>query len=210
MEKTYKPPIIYHLIILGDPSVGKTCTLLRYLDNEYLDDTLTTIGIDIKKKEVTIIDDNGEEKKIKVKFVDTAGQERFRTITSTYYKHADGIMLMFDVTQRNTYENINYWVEEINKKCKSDIPIIVLGNKIDLNNRIKSREEFEEEMKKYNYDYYEVSAKLNINIKEAIEKMCLLMYKFKLSQNKKNKNLNQNSILLNEVNNNPERKCCDL
>ena len=204
MEKTYKPPIIYHLIILGDPSVGKTCTLLRYLDNEYQDDTLTTIGIDIKKKEVTIIDDNGEEKKIKVKFVDTAGQERFRTITSTYYKHADGIML----TQRNTYENINYWVEEINKKCKSDIPIIVLGNKIDLNNRIKSREEFEEEMKKYNYDYYEVSAKLNINIKETIEKMCFLMYKFKLSQNQKYQN--QNSILLNEVNNNPERKCCDL
>ena len=208
MEKTYKPPIIYHLIILGDPSVGKTCTLLRYLDNEYQDDTLTTIGIDIKKKEVTIIDDNGEEKKIKVKFVDTAGQERFRTITSTYYKHADGIMLMFDVTQRNTYENINYWVEEINKKCKSDIPIIVLGNKIDLNNRIKSKEEFEEEMKKYNYDYYEVSAKLNINIKETIEKMCLLMYKFRLSQNQKYQN--QNSILLNEVNNNPERKCCDL
>ena len=119
-------------------------------------------------------------------------------------------MLMFDVTNQNTYENINHWVEEINKKCKSDIPIIILGNKIDLNNRIKSREEFEEELKKYNYDYYEVSAKLNINIKETIEKMCLLMYKFKLSQNKKNKNLNQNSILLNEVNNKPERKCCDL
>ena len=63
MKKTYKPPIIHQLIFLGDPSVGKTCTLLRYLDNEYLDDTLTTIGIDIKTKEVTIIDDNGEEKK---------------------------------------------------------------------------------------------------------------------------------------------------
>ena len=200
MKKTYKPPIIHQLIFLGDPSVGKTCTLLRYLDNEYLDDNLTTIGIDIKTK----------EEKIEVKFVDTAGQERFRTITSTYYKHADGIMLMFDVTNQNTYENINHLVEENNKKCKSDIPIIILGNKIDLNNRIKSREEFEEELKKYNYDYYEVSAKLNINIKEAIEKMCLLMYKFKLSQNKKNKNLNQNSILLNEVNNKPERKCCDL
>ena len=119
-----------------------------------------------------------KKKKIEVKFVDTAGQERFRTITSTYYKHADGIMLMFDVTNQITYENINHWVEEIHKKCKSNIPIIILGNKIDLNNRIKSREEFEEEMKKYNYDYYEVSAKLNICkniiIKEHFFKMKLI------------------------------------
>lgn len=204
MKKESEASIIHQLIFLGDSLVGKTCTLLRYIDQEYNNDSLTTIGVDSKKKNIIIVD-NGEEKEIEVLLIDTAGQERFRTITSNFYKNADGIILMFDVTNQRSFKNIQNWINEIQQKCKSNIPIFIVGNKIDLNNRIKSKEEFEKEIKQYNYDYYEVSARNNIGIKETIDKMCLMMYKYKLSEIQKNKS--QSSKLLSDKTK-LKRNCC--
>jgi Ras-related protein Rab-1A len=205
MNEVIDTVVDHQLIFLGDSLVGKTTTLLKYFDQNYNENTLTTIGLDIKKKNIKIIDDNGEEKEIEVKFIDTAGQERFRTITANYYKHADGIILMFDVTQEESFQNITNWIGDIKEKCKTNIPIFILGNKIDLSERIKSKDEFEMDFKKLNYDYYEISAKQNINVKETIDKMCLLMYKFKLSESKKIKT--QNSVLMSQ-NSNKKKKCC--
>lgn len=204
MNDLTETAVNHQLIFLGDSLVGKTTTILKYFDQTYNENTLTTIGLDIKKQNVKIIDDNGEEKEIEVKFIDTAGQERFRTITANYYKHADGIFLMFDVTQQESFQNITNWIGDIKEKCKTNIPIFILGNKIDLSERIKTKEEFEMDFKKLNYDYYEISAKQNINVKETIDKMCLLMYKFKLSERKKI--TNQNSVLMYQNPN--KKKCC--
>ena len=99
----------FKILLLGDSSVGKTCFLKRYIDNTFQDAYLSTIGFDFKFKFVTL--ENG--KTVKVQLWDTAGQERFRTIAKSYYKGAHGIILIFDVTNRKTYDNIRKWLNQI-------------------------------------------------------------------------------------------------
>ena len=171
----------HKMILLGDSQVGKTSTFLQYTDNIYSDSGLTTIGIESKIRKITFKDKNDIEHSFDVKIVDTSGQERFRTITSNYYKNADGVILMFDVTNKESFEHISNWCKEIKEKSKSDIEILIVGNKIDLPNRYKSKNEFENNLKEQNllYEYEEISAKTKENVVEMITNFIAKIYDIK-------------------------------
>ena len=179
MDKKLNP--VYTIIFLGDSQVGKTSTFLQYTDNIYSDSGLTTIGIESKIRKITFKDKNDIEHSFDVKIVDTSGQERFRTITSNYYKNADGVILMFDVTNKESFEHISNWCKEIKEKSKNDIEILIVGNKIDLPNRYKSKNEFENNLKEQNllYEYEEISAKTKENVVEMITNFIAKIYDIK-------------------------------
>ena len=157
----------FKILLLGDSSVGKTCFLKRYTDNTFQDAYLSTIGFDFKYKFVTL----EEGKTVKVQLWDTAGEERFRTIAKSYYKGAHGIVLIYDVTNRKTYENIRKWMNQIKDDSSSNISIILVANKIDCENEYRqvTKEEGKTLAKSNNLPIFEASAKDNINVEESFK-----------------------------------------
>jgi len=160
------PEFQIKLLTLGETGVGKTSIILRYTDNSFLNSQIYTIGIDCKIKTIKI-----ENKIINILIWDTAGQERFRNITSHYYNNTDGILLVYDISNRESFEKLNYWLDEINKKVDiTKINIILVGNKKDLVHKNINNEEKEEKIniKKYKREIsYEEGKKMaeNCNIK---------------------------------------------
>ena len=157
----------FKILLLGDSSVGKTCFLKRYTENTFQDAYLSTIGFDFKYKLVTLEDG----KIVKVQLWDTAGEERFRTIAKSYYKGAHGIVLIYDVTNRKTYENIRKWMNQIKDDSSSNISIILVANKIDCENEYRqvTKEEGKTLAKSNNLPIFEASAKDNINVEESFK-----------------------------------------
>ena len=122
---------LFKLLLIGDSGVGKSCLLLRYTDEQYSERYISTIGVDFKIKTMEI-----DSKTVKLQIWDTAGQERFKTITPTYYKGADGIIIVFDVTKRESFENIEKWFEEIDIHTNGrTINKLLVGAKSDLINK---------------------------------------------------------------------------
>jgi len=155
---------IFKVLLLGDSSVGKTCFLLRYSDDTFVENHISTIGLDYRLKMINLSDD----KIIKMQIWDTAGQDRFRAITKNYYKGAHGIILMFDITSTISFNNIKNWLMQIKENTSDKIQIVLVGNKIDaFNRRVVSNEEAEKVAKEYNLSYFETSAKENTNVQET-------------------------------------------
>ena len=159
IEKSFK------IMLLGDSSVGKTCFLKRYIDDTFQDVYLSTIGFDYKYKFITLEDG----KKIKLQIWDTAGQERFRTIGKGYYKGAHGIILIYDVTSQKSFDSIKTWLNEIKSEASNKVCVFLVANKIDIEERLISREDGEEIAKNNNLEFYESSAKDNINVSEVFQ-----------------------------------------
>ena len=158
---------VYKVLLLGDSSVGKTCVLLRYCDKTFQEAHLSTIGLDYRLKTMTL--ENG--KNIKLQIWDTAGQDRFRAITKNYYKGANGIILIYDVTNLQTYENVKNWINQIREEANPNVVIYLAGNKVDVNEelRVVKTEEGQKIADEYNLTFYETSAKSGININEIFE-----------------------------------------
>jgi Ras-related protein Rab-8A len=155
------------ILTIGESAVGKTCILLRFTDNKFLKSHLTTIGIDYKSK---VIRSNNYS--VKLKIWDTAGQERFRNITQQYYKGADGILLVYDITERNSFEKVREWMKMIQQNTTKDkIGIILIGNKCDLEERQVSVEEGESMANEFGVLFFETSAYKDKNITESFEKL---------------------------------------
>jgi small GTP-binding protein len=165
MTEEEKKEHSFKILLLGDTSVGKTCFLKRYTDDTFQDAYLSTIGFDFKFKMVEL--KNG--KKVKVQLWDTAGQERFRTIAKSYYKGAHGIILVYDVTNQKSFDNIKNWVNQIKEEASSKVCIILIANKIDSDERVVSKEDGKALAKNYELKIYEASAKENINVTEAFQ-----------------------------------------
>ena len=156
----------FKILLLGDSSVGKVCFLKKYTDDTFQDAYLSTISFDFKFKSITL--NNGKE--VRVQLWDTAGQERFRSITKSYYKGAHGIILMYDVTNRKTYDNIKKWLNQIRDETGNRISIILVANKIDCEElRQVTKEEGESLAKSCNLSIFEASAKDSINVKESFQ-----------------------------------------
>lgn len=153
---------LFKLLIIGESGVGKTCLLLRFTDDSFTANHLTTIGIDFKIKIINL-----EDKQIKLQIWDTAGQERFRTITKTYYKGAHGIVLVYDVTDENSFKNIRNWVRQIEQNAQSNVCKVLVGNKSDREDRKVTFEEGSKLAKEYNMQFFETSAKSNYNVNET-------------------------------------------
>lgn len=149
--------LIVKLVLLGETSVGKTNLLIRYTQDFFKKDAKATIGMDFISEEVVL---NGRN--VKAQFWDTAGQEKYKTIARSYYKIADGVLLVYDVTRRETFLKIKNWLEDIKENCSNEVPIMLIGNKIDLTEeRTVSEEEGREVSQENNLFFYETSAKTN-------------------------------------------------
>ena len=151
---------LFKILLLGDSGVGKSCIIIRYIENNFSNNLMNSIGVDFKLKNIEI-----DSKKIKLQIWDTAGQERFKTITTSYYKGAHAILVVFDITDRDSFDHVRNWMADIDKFAKEGVLRILVGNKCDLmNNRQVSTEEAKEIANKYGIKYIETSAKDTINI----------------------------------------------
>ena len=198
------------IILLGDTSVGKTSLLKQYHNKTFDENVLSTIGYEYKLDNVTI-KINGKEKIIKLKIWDTAGQIRFRQQVIITLKNCLGAILLYDVTRKESFEAINEWIKIIDsKKDIEKFPIVLCGNKTDLEeHRIISYQEGEKFSQKYNFPFFEVSAKNNINVNEAFE--CLIDKIVELYKNEfcENNFMGDNFTLETNNNvNNKTKKCC--
>ena len=157
------------LMILGDSSVGKSSILRKYCKNEFLDKYITTIGIDFQIKNLTI-----NNKKIKLQVWDTAGQERYRVVTKNYFNTSDGFIIIYDITNRETFTNINNWIEQITTIVGNNVKCVIFGNKNDLNNKRKvETDEGKELAEKFNFKFFETSAKEGNNIEEGFKSITM-------------------------------------
>ena len=191
-----EPFFSFKILFLGGIGVGKTCIINRYVKNIFINDQTPTIGIDYKSKIVIY-----NSKKIKLKIFDTSGQERFHTLTKNYYRGADGIIMVFDLKRSETFDELTYWMEEINKNCdKNKIGLILVGNKNDgnLDERKISTEQGNKIAELYNFIYIETSAVTNDNIKECFDLMVKTLFE---------KNVNDCNNLKN---NNEEKEDIDI
>ena len=192
-----------NIIALGNSNVGKTSFIVRYTENYFRDFYLSTVGIDYKTKIITLPNKN----KYKVDFYDTAGQERYKSIAVNVIKNADGIILMYDITQQNTFESISNWMENIFSQKGKDFPVVLIGNKCDLEERVVSKDEGEEMAKKYGLSFFESSNKTGENIEEAGMELINKIIE-KKEKDKAFENEDDNQVKLRIKKNNKKKKCC--
>ena len=151
---------LYKIIIIGDSGVGKSNILGRYLNKEFKHDTKSTVGVEFGSKQLKV-----EGVNIKLQIWDTAGEERYRAITSAYYKGSKGCFIVYDITSEVSFENVEKWYEEIRKSAEKEISVILVGNKCDLENERKvSIEMGQNKAKNLNCPFFETSALNNTNI----------------------------------------------
>ena len=139
--------IVYKMIIIGDSSVGKTCIFKKITSGVFIEKSISTIGMDRRTLTFTI----EGNKEIDIQLWDTAGQERFRSITSSYYKASQGLILMYDITKRESFDNVGNWIENVKDSLEdTEYLIVLLGNKLDLAQaKPESREVTSEEAENY-------------------------------------------------------------
>ena len=167
MKKEFGSNRSYKFLVLGDKMVGKTSILERYVNRTFKENYLMTIGMDKRFKRLEV-----NNKDVDIFITDTAGQERYRSLTKMFYKGADGILIGFSLTEPSSLESVNYWIEQINENCSKERPIslVLFGNKCDDKENIKVKEEEINKIKnKYNLTYFETSAKENINVQKVFE-----------------------------------------
>jgi Ras-related protein Rab-1A len=158
---------LFRLLLIGDSGVGKSCVLLRFADDTFSENFMSTMGVDFK---ISTRETSG--KVVKLQMWDTAGQERFRTIASSYYRGASGILVVYDVTDRMSFENVKYWVEEIRRFAPKDVKMLLVGNKCDLDQKRAVPEDDAKEMaERFQMEFVETSARNAINVESAFEKI---------------------------------------
>ena len=158
------------ILLIGDSSVGKSSILLKYIEDKFSENYVSTIGIEYKIKTLII---NG--KKVLLRIWDTSGQERYRSITQNFYRNANGILFIFDITNKETFENIKNWIIDSDSEDNQVIKVLV-GNKIDIDeNRKIDNDIIQKYAEKKGMKYYETSAKEGINIDLVFRKIAELI-----------------------------------
>ena len=162
------------LILIGESTVGKTSLMRVYNDLKFEESSLATIGIEVYTKNIQI-----NEEVCTIKIWDTCGQERLRALSANYYRKADGVILVYDTTSIDSFNNLDYWLKSIKFYCKRDIPIIIIGNKIDLENKI-DKETLNDFMRAHsNIPIFNTSAKTGKGINEAFYNIAQTIYNIK-------------------------------
>ncbi|CAL1292039.1 unnamed protein product [Larinioides sclopetarius] len=152
----------YKILVLGDSNVGKTCIVHRFCDETYYDTYISTIGIDFKQKIVNL-----DGMPIKLQIWDTAGQERFRTLTTAYYRGAMGILVMYDVTNMDSFNHLSYWFRNVEENASPDVVKVLVGNKCDSSNlRVVDQDQGRKIAESCDVPFFECSCKEGINIDE--------------------------------------------
>uniref|UniRef100_A0A8C6WGI0 RAB1A, member RAS oncogene family a n=1 Tax=Neogobius melanostomus TaxID=47308 RepID=A0A8C6WGI0_9GOBI len=160
---------LFKLLLIGDSGVGKSCLLLRFADDTYTESYISTIGVDFKIRTIEL-----DGKTIKLQIWDTAGQERFRTITSSYYRGAHGIIVVYDVTDQESFNNVKQWLQEIDRYASENVNKLLVGNKCDLTTKkvvdYTTAKEFADNL---GIPFLETSAKSASNVEQAFMTMAL-------------------------------------
>lgn len=164
---------LFKIILIGDWGVGKSNIILRFTQDAYDPDSRTTIGVEFSQKVMELY-----LKKIVVQIWDTAGQDRYKAITSAYYRAAAGAILVYDISKRSSFENLNIWIKEIHENTSPDTVVMLIGNKTDLKGlRAVSTEEGKEFAKQHGFLFEEVSALTGNNVAEAFSTVVSKVYK---------------------------------
>lgn len=151
---------LFKISIIGDSSVGKSSLLLKYSDDVFIEYFSSTIGVDFRSKIIEI-----DDKKIKLQIWDTTGNERFRPMLNFYLGESNGIIIMFDITNKTSFNNITSWLRDIDYDKSPYIPVLIVGNKIDIETeRVISYEEALDFSNQHNIEYIEISVKENQNV----------------------------------------------
>lgn len=154
---------LFKLLLIGDSGVGKSCLLLRFADHTYTESYISTIGVDFKIRTIEL-----DGKTIKLQIWDTAGQERFRTITSSYYRGAHGIIVVYDVTDLESFNNVKQWLNEIDRYASENVCKLLVGNKCDLvSKKVVDFDTAKEFADKLAIPFLETSAKAATNVEKA-------------------------------------------
>ncbi|KIP07474.1 hypothetical protein PHLGIDRAFT_29977 [Phlebiopsis gigantea 11061_1 CR5-6] len=158
---------LFKLLLIGDSGVGKSCLLLRFAEDAFTDSYLSTIGVDFKIRTIEL-----EGKTVKLQIWDTAGQERFRTIAAAYYRGAHGIIVVYDVTDGESYENVKGWLTEIERYASEGVHRLLLGNKADLTERrVVEHDVAKEFASQLSIPFLETSAKTAEGVEDAFVAM---------------------------------------
>ena len=197
------------LIIVGDSGVGKTNLITRFASDKFDKNSKATIGVEFIYKTLKINKDI-----FKIEIWDTAGEERYKSITTAYYKGARGAIIVYDITSEQSFNNIETWIHEVKGKSSNNLQILMVGNKSDLyKDRKISLEKGIEKAQSLNLHLFETSALDKTNVTEAfycLFKEIYLAIKNKSRSNTNNSeggNLNKGAIELN-IGNKPKKKCC--
>lgn len=160
-----------NILLLGDSGVGKTSLLMRYMSNKFTESHISTLGVEYQKKIIKV-----DDKQVELKIQDTSGQDRFRAISKNYYKDVDGIMFVFDATNRESFEHINSWLKEVEENA-ANFEYIIVGNKMDLESIIDvNDEDVKEEYK--DKKFLKTSAKTGEGVEEIFTELAyLILYK---------------------------------
>ena len=197
--------IILKILLLGDMTVGKTTLLLKYVDNFLPDTYISTMGVDYKMKKI-------EYKNIEVtlQIWDTAGQERYRALTKSYLKGSDGILFLYDITKKESFDSIKNWIECTAEH--SNVTKITVGNKIDMEEKREVTEEMKQNFHKdYDFEDIEISAKKGINVEKVFE---LLVEKILGDMNrdqivkKYGRRYSDGSSIVSHLDQSCKKKCC--
>ena len=206
-ENSDKLDLALKILIIGDSQVGKTSLLLEYVDKMFPEEHISTIGVEYKEKFI-----KKDEYDIKLQIWDTAGQERFRSITKSIYRNANGVLFVYDVTNKESFENVKHWIKDT-EKIDKDIRGIIIGNKIDLIEKRKIlKEDLDELGKKYDMPVLDVSAKNAINVNESFDLIVEELFRNRSKEEIKNmylrKKKNDLSISSKKTNLKNQKACC--
>ena len=173
--------------------MSNSIEILKYIENRFSNTYLSTIGFDLKHKQITLKDGN----QARLTIFDTAGQERFRSLAKNYLTKADGILLVYDISDENTFQSIGHWMDSVSEQIDDKIPIILIGNKSDLTEKRKVKtNEGKNRADEYGFPFYETSCKTGKNVNECFIELAELVYRKrgnKISQNS-NQKLRKGSI----------------
>lgn len=216
MTNIFPSDFLFKLVLIGDSGVGKSCLLLRFADDSFTDSYISTIGVDFRFRTITIA-----KKTVKLqiwgtfsaprlalltRLIDTAGQERFRTITSAYYRGAHGIIMVYDVTSDESFEHVEEWLSEVNRHASESTIKLLVGNKADLEER---REVPTDRAQRFadnlGISFLETSAKNATNVETAFHTMAEELIKVK---DLTGAGSSRGDVSLKPVNGNRKPKCC--
>ena len=197
--------VLYRIVLLGDSRVGKTALLLRYLDNTFNLSFISTVGIDFRIKTITV-----HGKRVKLQIWDTAGQEQFRSISSSYYRNAHGIMLIYDVTGADSFIHISKWVSDIKKIAPAQVKMVLVGNKCeqDENVWVIGKDRGTILAKGLDIPFVETSAMDNINVDKAFELLTCSILEPQLEKEKMPQNVENERINLKKGDSVRGKNCC--
>lgn len=194
---------LFKLLIIGDSGVGKSSLLLRFADNTFSGNYITTIGVDFKIRTVEV-----EGEKVKLQIWDTAGQERFRTITSTYYRGTHGVIVVYDVTNGESFANVKRWLHEIEQNCDVVNRILVGNKNDDPEKKVVLTEDAQRFADQMSIKLFETSAKENINVEEMFNEITKMVLQSKRDHKERQQHSSDGTIRLGGRGPGKKKRCC--